>query len=140
MALALRLVSEAADAIEHAHQRGVVHCDLKPSNLLLGRDGHVRVSDFGLARSLAEGGLAVGGTAGFLAPEQVDPTRGAVSAATDVYGLGAVLYTLFAGRPPSGTLSVASPGERRVRVRDIPLRADQRALDTTDPMMVRCRV
>ncbi|HEX5272797.1 MAG TPA: protein kinase, partial [Gemmataceae bacterium] len=81
------------EAIEHAHAMGVVHCDLKPSNLLLRADGRVLVSDFGLARSLTGGGTARGGTAGFLAPEQADPD-GTVSPRTDVYGLGAVLRTL----------------------------------------------
>jgi eukaryotic-like serine/threonine-protein kinase len=95
---ALRWVAEAADAIEYAHRAGVVHCDLKPSNLLLGRDGHVVVTDFGLARSLANGGAPHGGTAGFMAPEQLDP-EGAVSPRTDVYGLGAVLQALIAERP-----------------------------------------
>jgi RNA polymerase sigma factor (sigma-70 family) len=96
---ALRWVAEAADAIAYAHQVGVVHCDLKPSNLLLGRDGHVRVSDFGLARSLADGDAPHGGTAGFMAPEQLGPD-GRVSPRTDVYGLGAVLHTLLPERPP----------------------------------------
>src|SRR5947207_1477 len=73
VAAALRWVAEAAEAIEYAHGVGVVHCDLKPSNLLLGGDGHVRVSDFGLARSLAGGDASPGGTAGFMPPEQFDP-------------------------------------------------------------------
>ncbi len=99
VAEALRWVAEAAEAIDYAHRMGVVHCDLKPSNLLLGRDGHIRVSDFGLARSLADSAAPRGGTAGFMAPEQLDP-RGTVSPRTDVYGLGAVLRELLPERPP----------------------------------------
>ncbi len=95
----LRWVAEAADAIEYAHKAGIVHCDLKPSNLLLGRDGHVVVSDFGLARSLASGNAPHGGTAGFMAPEQLDPD-GRVSPRTDVYSLGAVLHALLPERSP----------------------------------------
>jgi serine/threonine protein kinase len=94
-------VSEAADATRHAHERGVVHCDLKPSNVLLDDAGHVRLTDFGLARSLAEDGPSLnGGTAGYMAPEQADAALGAIGARTDVHGLGAVLYALLAGRPP----------------------------------------
>jgi DNA-directed RNA polymerase specialized sigma24 family protein/tRNA A-37 threonylcarbamoyl transferase component Bud32 len=98
VAEALRWVTEAAEAIEHPHRMGIIHCDLKPSNLLLGRDGHVRVSDFGLARSLADGNAPSGGTVGFMAPEQLGDA--AVSPSTDVYGLGAVLRALLPERPP----------------------------------------
>lgn len=91
---ALRWVAEAASAIEYAHSMGIVHCDLKPSNLLLDRDGHVRISDFGLARSLASGDTPHGGTAGFMAPEQLEP-EGKISPRTDIYGLGAVLRALL---------------------------------------------
>lgn len=93
----LRWVAEAAEAIDYAHGMGVVHCDLKPSNLLLRGDGRVLVSDFGLARSLAGGDSPHGGTAGFMAPEQSDP-EGKVSPQTDVYGLGAVLRALLPER------------------------------------------
>ncbi len=99
VAEALRWVAEAADAIDHAHRAGIIHCDLKPSNLLLGRDGHVLVSDFGLARSPVGGDAPGGGTAGFMAPEQSDPA-GTVSPRTDVYGLGAVLRALLPERSP----------------------------------------
>jgi serine/threonine protein kinase len=106
--LALGWVSEAADAIEHAHQQGIVHCDLKPSNLLLGQDRRLCVTDFGLARSLADsGGLPAGGTVGYMAPEQVDPSLGPITPATDIYGLGAVLYALLEGRPPLGPDSLS---------------------------------
>jgi RNA polymerase sigma factor (sigma-70 family) len=105
---ALAWVAEAADAIEYAHRHGIVHCDLKPSNLLLGVDGRIRVTDFGLARSLADDGPAAGGTPGFMALEQADPAHGLIGPRTDVFGLGAVLYALLAGRPPF-TDSPASP-------------------------------
>jgi RNA polymerase sigma factor (sigma-70 family) len=95
----LRWVAEAAEAIDYAHRMGVVHCDLKPSNLLLRDDGRVLVSDFGLARSLEGGDSPRGGTAGFMAPEQADP-EGRISPQTDVYGLGAVLRALFPERSP----------------------------------------
>ena len=62
--------------------------------------GRVRVSDFGLARTLADGTRPGGGTPGFLAPEQLDPDGAAVSPRTDVHGLGATLYALLAGRAP----------------------------------------
>jgi RNA polymerase sigma factor (sigma-70 family) len=96
---ALRWVAEAAEAVEHAHGLGVVHCDLKPSNLLLGADGRVRVSDFGLAQAMGGGRTHRGGTPGFMAPEQVSG-RGEVTPRTDVYGLGAVLRALLPERPP----------------------------------------
>jgi serine/threonine protein kinase len=97
--LALRWVTEAADALDYAHGMGVVHCDLKPSNLLLGVDGHVRVGDFGLATSLKSNDTPQGGTVGFMAPEQNSP-NGRVSPQTDVYGLGAVLCSLIPQRTP----------------------------------------
>jgi RNA polymerase sigma factor (sigma-70 family) len=98
---ALRWVGEGAEAIQHAHNHGVIHCDLKPGNLLLADDGRIVVSDFGLARTsddLLRDDIA--GTPAFLAPEQLDPRWGAIGPRTDVYGLGAILYALLAGHPP----------------------------------------
>lgn len=99
---ALRWVAQAAAAIDFAHRQGVIHCDLKPSNLLLDTAGNVRVADFGLAQAPDRIGLprAPAGTLGFMAPEQIDAARGELGPATDVFGLGAVLFALLAGAPP----------------------------------------
>jgi DNA-directed RNA polymerase specialized sigma24 family protein len=100
---AVRWVAEAAEAIDFAHRHGVVHCDLKPANLLLDQHGHLRVTDFGLAQIVAPGArtrTAIAGTAGYMAPEQLDPQWGKISPATDIFGLGAVLFALLVGHPP----------------------------------------
>ena len=100
---ALRWTFEACEALSHAHEEGVIHCDLKPANLLLDGSGRIRVADFGLARSL--GGTTpwaaeVEGTAPFMAPEQAARCWGRIDRRTDVYGIGAVLFALLTGRPP----------------------------------------
>jgi eukaryotic-like serine/threonine-protein kinase len=103
IAEAVRWTIEVCEALDHAHERGIIHCDLKPGNLLLDNSGRVRVTDFGLARPIREdaGPLdRIEGTCGFMAPEQVSDWWGPLSPRTDIYGVGAVLFNLLTGQPP----------------------------------------
>jgi len=101
---AARYVKKIADAIHHAHQRGVLHRDLKPANIIVDRQDEPRVADFGIAcllRGNEENDSAkVVGTANYMAPEQIQPGSKPLSVATDVYALGGILYHLLTGRPP----------------------------------------
>ncbi|MEO2092260.1 MAG: WD40 repeat domain-containing serine/threonine-protein kinase, partial [Gemmataceae bacterium] len=99
-----RVAETIARAVHHAHQRGVLHRDLKPSNILLDDAGRPAVCDFGLAGRFDPDAPAllsesIVGTPAFMAPEQVRDPAG-VTTATDVYGLGAILYHRLTGRPP----------------------------------------
>src|SRR5207249_4613396 len=102
-AQAAQYVKTIAGAIHHAHQRQILHCDLKPANILVDDEEKPYVTDFGLAKRMGENARylptsAVGGTASYMAPEQVVGDE--LTTATDVYGLGAILYTLLTGSPP----------------------------------------
>jgi eukaryotic-like serine/threonine-protein kinase len=102
---AARMVAVLARAIGDAHRLGIVHRDLKPANVLLTADGEPKVSDFGLAKSLASdlrlthtGQLL--GTPCYMAPEQAEAGAADVGPAADVYSLGAIVYELLTGHPP----------------------------------------
>jgi tRNA A-37 threonylcarbamoyl transferase component Bud32 len=101
----VQLMAKVARAVEYAHSRGVLHRDIKPGNILLSERGEPLVSDFGLAKLLDGNNdltrsLTTFGTAGFIAPEQAGGAAADFRPAADVYSLGAVLFNLFAGRPP----------------------------------------
>ncbi len=111
----MRLVADIADAVQHAHDRGILHRDLKPSNILLQPVGDSveaaaqtsRITDFGLARIIEEtetgeetrSGVALGSPP-YISPEQAAGKRRDVGPAADVYSLGATLYEIVSGRPP----------------------------------------
>jgi len=112
---ALRIVPQICDALQYAHEEGVVHRDIKPENILLNRKGRVRIADFGLAKLLGRdtgnftltGSRQVMGTLYYMAPEQVErPLE--VDHRADIYSLGVVFYELLTGQLPVGHFPMPS--------------------------------
>ncbi len=131
---AAELVEKLAQAMQHAHQHGVLHRDLKPSNVLLDEAGEPHVTDFGLAKDLASDQSltmtgAVLGTLGYMAPEQAVASK-TVTTAVDVYGLGAILYELLTGRPPFR-------GDSSAHTLQLVLESDPRAPRSIEPALDR---
>jgi hypothetical protein len=113
---AVRIALGVASALEAAHRRGLVHRDVKPGNILITDDGDVKVTDFGIARAVAEASMTVTGTTlgsvHYFSPEQARGDE--VTGASDVYALGIVLYEMLTGRRPFEGDSAAGVALKRL--------------------------
>lgn len=119
-----RMFMDVADALEYAHGRGIIHRDIKPDNILIGRDGEPKLTDLGIAvldkQDMAQTGPRVLGTPHYMSPEQASGKN--ITTATDIYSLGATFYHAFAGHPPFDGTSPEEIMIKHVRQRPIPLR------------------
>lgn len=121
--MAASIAADAADALRHAHAHGIIHRDIKPSNLLLGENGHVKLSDFGLAKgtddqSLTKSGDFVGSPA-YVSPEQASSRRARIDERSDIYSLGVTLYELLTLHQPFAGKDVAD-ALRKIITKDPP--------------------
>ena len=115
---ALALLKQAAAGVEHAHAHGIIHRDLKPANILVDSSGHAYVTDFGLARDIAQDSNLtrsgeVMGTPAYMSPEQARGQKELIGEATDVHALGVILYEMLSGQLPYGG---GSPADVIVRL------------------------
>ena len=112
------VVREVAEALVYLHGKAILHCDLKPANVLLDDRGQIRLADFGQARLSSEAGPAVG-TLFYMAPEQAE-AGARPDVRSDIYSLGALAYTMLTGKPPyaraSGSEGIASSGSTQERI------------------------
>ena len=130
----LRLVAQACDAVQHAHQRGVIHRDLKPANLLVAlsdADAQVKIVDFGVARTVGSDFLDEStaqltshghliGTPAYMSPEQIEGRSHEIGTRSDVYALGAILFELLSGRPAIDLTGCSLPEAARRVVEQVP--------------------
>jgi predicted Ser/Thr protein kinase len=132
-AQALQIVPQICEALQFAHEEGIVHRDIKPENILLDRKGRVKIADFGLAKLLGRsadshltGPYQVMGTMHYMAPEQVDnPLQ--VDHRADIYSLGVVFYEMLTGKLPLGRFAAPSQSVKLdVRLDDVVLKALER--------------
>ena len=139
---AARLVADAAEALAHAHDRGVVHRDVSPGNVMVTDAGSVKILDFGVARAVRGSGATRSGsdalgTLAYVAPEQADADGG--DQRVDVYALGAVLYEMLTGRPPfegGSTREVADLVRREIPPPVRSIRSD--VPEALDEVVARC--
>ena len=123
---AVELMKKISDGVGYAHRAGLVHCDLKPQNIMVTTDNKVKITDFGVSRALAsiepdEKTDIIWGSPQYFAPEQA--SGGAPSPASDVYSLGAILYEMLTGQPPFVAENAADLAQLHLTARPVPPRS-----------------
>jgi serine/threonine protein kinase len=119
---ALRFACEIADALQYAHERGVIHGDIKPANVLVDADGHAKIADFGVARlnqSIASQGGMIFGSPAYMAPEQLNGAE--TDPRSDLFSLGVILYSMITGFRPFQGNSAATVCFKVINVDPIPI-------------------
>jgi serine/threonine-protein kinase len=141
---AAALMKKIAEAVAFAHQRGVVHRDLKPPNVLLDQDGEPIITDFGLAKKMGDDSALTNtgqilGTPAYMPPEQAAGRVHELTETADIYALGAILYALLTGRPP---FEAQSPIDTLVQVLEseptLPTKVDRRVPRPLELICMRC--
>jgi serine/threonine-protein kinase len=136
----LSLAIEIAAALDYAHRNGVIHRDIKPSNILMTRDGHSKIADFGIAKLVgtqATIGGQVLGTPAFVSPEQL--TGSPADARSDIFSLGVMLYWIFTGERPFHGETMTTISYKVVHTMPPPAREINRALpEELDKILFRC--
>lgn len=138
---AVALGRQVAEGLAEAHRLGVVHRDLKPGNIMIGKDGEAKIMDFGIARSLRSPGMTepgiLVGTPGYLPPEQAEGRK--VDGRTDIYALGAVLFEIVAGRSPfEGDSPADLAFKRRTEEPPDPRRFDPEIPEALSRIILKC--
>ena len=123
---------QVASALTHMHRRGVFHCDLKPSNIMLGKSGQVKLIDFGTAWVRGQDKNRIQGTPEFIAPEQASDKT--VNEKTDIYNFGATMYRMFTGR----YLQLAIPKATETRKLTQPLKINPRIPPALNELILSC--
>lgn len=120
----LRVAREIAEALAHAHANNLVHCDIKPHNILMMADGHAKVADFGIARAVTESTMTysgnVIGSVHYFSPEQAKGTM--ITPKSDVYSLGVVLYEMLTGKLPFTGDNPVSIAVKHLQEEPVPVR------------------
>jgi len=138
---AMPIAAQVCEGLTEAHRLGVVHRDLKPQNIMIDRDGNVRIMDFGIARSLAakgvtEAGMIIG-TPDYMSPEQVEGME--ADARSDIYALGATLYEMVTGRVPfEGDTALIIAMKHKVEVPLSPKEINQQLSEELSTVILKC--
>ena len=138
---AVRIAGQVCEGLAEAHRLGVVHRDLKPSNIMIDKEGNTRIMDFGIARSMAAGGMTgegiVIGTSAYMSPEQVEGR--AADRRSDIYSLGVVLFEMVTGRPPfEGDSAMSVALKHKTKIPPDPLQLNPQIGSDLDRIILKC--